>query len=597
MCFKKMVLFPGYSSFDGQIPIDDFREMAQTARDCGFTHIDLTGSMVSRSRFQLTNNGDYCDDYDFYPEYTAVFPGLFKFYCPEALRSAIPADYTDRNLEELGKRNAILAEMGLKGAFVGNEPQWFPEEIYQQHPTWRGPQVDATMRSLKPYFAPCVDNEEVLELYREASRGIAKVASQIDTLVFLTGDSGSSLCWRSSYPGVNGPDACKNITMEDRVNGLVQAISCGFKDNSDDALVFLTKQPTWSYFGPMYPVVGFNSEKKIYFVRAPQDKPVIHENPLAILSQLEEAKKNEAEIVVVNVEHPQIQFKKGGVYPKLIKKYCEAPTKGFSERVSFLKELLVEFDPDNDSDDLLNAWISLWRGLDDSSRLILRNVFFYGGLSERWLTRPLLPIIESASEEEKMYYKKYIFNVLGEDVENDLLDYHGFRWIQISRTAAEAERTKEFDCASIRVSLDEAIEYLENGQKTLKGEHAQSYYSDMIIRIKALRCFLVNFENILEFQAIQDRIKAGNYPSFRASDKTMRVVIRRELDNCAELLNLIESCDSKLIQTAQKQEDENTFLFGVDLADQLKQKMSLMLKYWHDVTTIFWDRGEFNINI
>ena len=100
-------------------------------------------------------------------------------------------------------------------------------------------------RSRRPYFAPCVDNEEVLALYREASENIGKAAPVIDTAIFLCVDSGTGLCWYDGlYPGANGPQACAHRTMEERIDGFSEALSHGLKANHSNPLVFLPNIPT-----------------------------------------------------------------------------------------------------------------------------------------------------------------------------------------------------------------------------------------------------------------------------------------------------------------------------------------------------------------
>ena len=124
MKFTRTILFIGSSSYNGLISLDKFKEIAETAAETGFTHIDLGSSMIERSRHQLTNNGYYCKDYDFYTEYTAAFPGYFKFYVPETLKPYLPADTAKKNLESMHARAEILQSIGLKGAFFGAEPQY-----------------------------------------------------------------------------------------------------------------------------------------------------------------------------------------------------------------------------------------------------------------------------------------------------------------------------------------------------------------------------------------------------------------------------------------------------------------------------------------
>ena len=152
MDFERVILFPGSSSYNGLMPLDTFKKVAETAAEAGFTHMDLGCSMVERSRHQLTNNGVWCREYDFYPEYTAAFPGFFKFFVPEALRPFLPEEAAKRNLESMHERAEILRTVGLKGAFFGGEPQFLPEAVYEAHPHWRGARSDFAGRSRLPRF-------------------------------------------------------------------------------------------------------------------------------------------------------------------------------------------------------------------------------------------------------------------------------------------------------------------------------------------------------------------------------------------------------------------------------------------------------------
>jgi hypothetical protein len=593
---ERVILFPGYTAHNDYLPIEAFKDMAETAAETGFTHVDLGSAMISRSRYQLDNNGKYFDGYDFYPEYTATFPDFFKFHCPDALKKVISADYVEQNMEELRKRSAILSKFGLKGSIIGASPQFLPEEIYQEHPSWRGARCDMPFRCRRPYFAPCVDNEEVLELYREASKHIGEAAPVIDTVIFLSVDSGTGLCWFDKlYPGANGPQACAHRSMDERVAGFTEALSHGLKVNNPDPLIHLTYIPSWTFSGHLLPHPGVKSSKKIFFARTPQDKPVTHENPLGMLASLDAAAKGQADVLVVNLEQPQIVFKSGGIYPTLMKNFLEKPISGPTERIMFLKELATDLGlEENNRNDLIDAWQHLYRAIDDTShgRLFYNSIFLYGCMSVRWLTRPLLPLPEKISDEDKMYYHEHVFNSLDdEEKQYDLLDLHGTRNPFLGRNACEADRS--IICfESVIKTLNDAIASLDKALKNTASSKAVAYCTDMRRRVKTLRCFTINLQNICAFQGILDRALDGY--SKNANSELLEEVMRKEIDNIQELIGLLEEGGAPLIPLAKKAEDENTFLFGPELVSQLKKKISLMMKSWHDSQILFDNKTRFN---
>ena len=95
--------------------------------------------------------------------------------------------------------------------------------------------MDQANRSRVARFAPCVDNEEVLELYREATAELIRRCPEIEILDMLTTDSGSGLCWSAGlYPGANGNSLCKDRPMSERVIGFMEALRAGAKVGGGD---------------------------------------------------------------------------------------------------------------------------------------------------------------------------------------------------------------------------------------------------------------------------------------------------------------------------------------------------------------------------
>ena len=60
-------------------------------------------------------------------------------------------------------------------------------------------------------------------------------------------------------------------------------------------------------------------------------------------------------------------------------------------------------------------------------------------------------------------------------------------------------------------------------------------------------------------------------------------LMRNELDNCTELIRLLEGGGLELFAHAEKPEDEDVYILGPDVIGALKTKIRLMRKYWCDI--------------
>ncbi len=137
------------------------------------------------------------------------------------------------------RSGATATSLGLR-AHVSNEPFWLPEEVYRTHPAWRGARCDHPRRARHTYYSPCIDNPEVLELYRWAVRKLVSNTG-IDYIEFMSNDSGGGLCWRNgTYVGPNGPVACRERSMSERILGFLDALAAGAQDAGKDIVLSFT---------------------------------------------------------------------------------------------------------------------------------------------------------------------------------------------------------------------------------------------------------------------------------------------------------------------------------------------------------------------
>ena len=280
------------------------------------------------------------------------------------------------------------------------------------------------------------------------------------------------------------------------------------------------------------------------------------------------------------------------MYFELLRKFRRQPTHGITDRILFLKELIAKMKLD-DTNHLLDAWQYLYRGVDDTSlrRLFYYSVSLYGCMSARFLVRPFVPMPELLTEEEKAYYKRHVFDSLDrQDYELDLLNIHGLRNPYQGRTREEAERSV-MCWNSILSSLAMAEKSYQLALTDAGADHA--YIKDSIRRLECLTCFLRNLRNCCQFQAMLDRAKTIGY-SVQANSDVLEAVMRDELDNAAKLIELLEDGGEPLLPLAASPDRETTFLFGPDLADQLRKKRQIMLKHWRDSQVLFKFQNRFN---
>ena len=166
--------------------LEEFRLLARRAAEAGATHVFITD--LHKSRWQWDMNRA-----DPYPNWGMNVDTLFKIIVPEPLKPYIPEEFAAKNLELLTQRAEILKEFGLKAAFKGCEPGWLVPQVFEDHPDWRGARFEHPRRAKRPYFSPCIDHPEILDMYRQTMEKLCRIIP-IEYFQLLTNDSGGGIC-------------------------------------------------------------------------------------------------------------------------------------------------------------------------------------------------------------------------------------------------------------------------------------------------------------------------------------------------------------------------------------------------------------------
>ena len=593
MTKPRLVVSTGINALRG------FRRVAQEAaraKDRFDVRVDL-GRLARKKRFELTDPGDS------YLEYSVNQASLCDFVVPARLKPFLNADFVAENAELMSAKAKVLREFGLGAAFLGHEPIYFREPVYQAYPHWRGPRCDHPRRSRNPIWAPCMLRDEVQELYREMTRDLVKRCPELDTFAFLSNDCATGFCWHVGlYPGPNGPEACKGEGEGPHAVAFERALIEGAGEAGAQAQVYLwnmgdeanrrtvrTHLPEGGYVmpadGPGGGVIGGSALAGAHPVRYIQ-------NPFAFLESLEGAMTDERRTVFMRtgvgdrVEEPDFD---GLTFTfDLLDAFCRKPTASLAERVALLTEVAAAQVGETAAPLLVEAWHKVHEALKLSQAWHSgRKLLFYGVVSTRWLTRPLVAFPEELGEDEA-YFLPHVFNVGGKEVRRNILDVHGGRWADaIDHTDDYGMRIQYY--TRVDAALVQAAEAMEAAAEAGAESAARPARA-----LRVLRCLFRNCRHTLDFGLLHARARpkevelAGGFmPVGDVDGQRVYQLVRAEIDNTAELLGLIGDNADRIIATADRPEDEDTFRFGPDLPDQLRKRIRIMVERWDDFRRLY----------
>ena len=216
------------------------------------------------------------------------------------------------------------------------------------------------------------------------------------------------------------------------------------------------------------------------------------------------------------------------------------------------------------------------------------------GVSMRWLTRPLVPEPDKLTAEETAHYRDFVFTT-GTEEQNQSFGY----------VLGKAVFRGESVAWMSRWCLHSAIGALKGAQASLRSmadkigdEEGARRVSLLAARVGAYACLAANIKNTIMYQYaldIRDQPQYGpnqmDYDDNIIYDQralNLRKIAREELDNIAELVEIIESHpDEEVLAAASCPEEENVFRLGPDPVADLKKKIAIMMDHWQDYERLY----------
>lgn len=597
---------------------DAYTRLADIATHAGGTHVNLSlpfqyGSWV------LPDNEDP------YAAWSATSPALLRVFTPEALHEWVSPDHANWCQDYLQKQIDILRERGLKATMHIVEPHWLPEEVYRAHPRWRGAQCELGRIATRPYFAPSIDEPEVLDLYKQAVTAMATRFPEIEFVQLLSNDSGGGIAWTPCiYPGMNGPvahrtkDGGKRIanflnTLRDAstkagANLKIDIYSSGFTQELRASTraklkpgAFLSNLsadgstnsgPSASLGGalwhPCYPVVGLNNPDA--FIKGVQS---VYDNPAG-------------DKLFCTIGMHAADFEMAA---KLLGSIINEPQTGSLTKAKQLHDTAAWFAGSYaGAETVVSAWEQINKAVHAMMQVRQKGfglIANYAVLSMRWLERPLVPEPHKLTDEETAGYRPFVyasgeakkdprFNmVLGKSVFNGESVMWMTRWCL--QEAMDTLRGAASQLAAAAKAAGDEPNTLD--VEPNEAAACQTRLALLAARCRSLACLAANAKHCVMYQYsldIADFEQYGPNPMdyddnmiYDQRALTLRKIAREELDNITELLELLDCHGRDVMDFSTDPKEEGVFRFGPKLQDNLKTKMNVMLDHWQDYERLY----------
>jgi hypothetical protein len=592
--------------------IDEYRRLVKQVSRLtrhGRVEVNISG-LAEKSRYELPPGGSP------WHEYAACNPTPAKFFPDEMLEPFLPPDSIEKNRELLLAKVAVLREEGLGAAFWSYEPNFLPEAFFRAYPALRGPRTDHPRRSRREEFAPCVDADESRAMTTRMVRKLVEHVPELGTYFFKTNDAGPGLCWSDwQYSGPNGPERCRHRAMGDRVRGLVDSILQGGEQagaeltvhltgnfSSGEAVAIESKLPDNTFLrgadptGDRSVAIGTCADQ-LYPVRGVLDL-------IGTLNSLNRLQAGNIRTVFVDLrsfyDRSYERLDTSEKMIEVIDGFLAKPAFGPIAILQRAREICHRWVGPQRGDALFEAMIELHECLKYKKAALPRLSAIYGGVSLRYITRPLLVLPERLTAEEERYFLPHVFNVSHERARTDYIDVHGTRlcpeWMCSDSTDP---RVWAIDALRSRLNrVATTIEGVAGVAGDADGGDAECWRK-MGTALRVFGNVLRSCGNFFAVQIARDRhaerfAAPPDLPPARSvvaghPDLTLlNELMRDELDNTAETLALLQREGLDVLSHAASPSDEDTFLLGPDLLAQLQQKQTLMSAHWRDAEGYFF---------
>ena len=271
----------------------------------------------------------------------------------------------------------------------------------------------------------------------------------------------------------------------------------------------------------------------------------------------------------------------------LVEDSLRSPARGLFNREQKAHTLAARWAGEQNADRVMEAFNLVQQSFRIYSRGNFRDVVlpqdYAYTATNRLLTRPLVVKPELLTPEEESYFLPYVFSVDEQDARLDYNTAMGDRRIAPGRCIAPscirpstAQRWKLPSASSRRpVTRRKPHGFISwrfpSGLWASAVRSTDNFYFAQLIR-----------DRHKEALAAPPRILVARIGISDPDLLLWNEIQRDELDNTNELLDLLANGGLDLIARARNPKDEETFLYGPNLLDDMRKKVAIMREHWLD---------------
>jgi len=601
-----------------------------TLAENGFTHVEVNG-LEAHMPYEDSVQSEY------YPQFYTYCPGFNHFIDTPLTRGIWPAHYLEANLTHLKQLAALGRRYGLRPGVCMFEPRTLPERFFQRYPTLRGARVDHPFRSRLPRYTLAQDHPVTLQHYRAAIQALQQSVPDLSYLSVWTNDSGAGFEHTGSlYVGRNGgPYMIREWRSHEKVaqaagesiGRYLRNLQTAAAEINPDFDVILRLEPfkleqdyikaamgnhvSWEaptllvrgyhlpYTHPRYPEMGG--------VAGSAHQPEVDPSERAVLR---ESRTRGADPVMQYSAGPVMNHEPllGLPFPRLLHRKLTSMRRLGLNRISALGGLAntavtpywpnpavlraAQFTPQRSVDAVLRETAARFVGAAHAPALVAAWDEFEEALSwqppvplftgfgfcwQRTFDRPYVPDIEAIPEKERAYYERHGcfqhnnpgINDLGKDVLFDLVPQ-----------AYGAKAAAAFD-RNVLPRLTRLIARLTRLQaRTARDAAGQAVFTDLLDRTRAYRVWCTSLRTVCAWCAhVHGYLGSKTASARRQHERLLQEAIDLELANTADLIALLEGAKTEVMVLSAT--GNNTFFYGENLPELLREKIRLMKKYRH----------------
>ncbi|MBP6508894.1 MAG: hypothetical protein KA257_15145, partial [Opitutaceae bacterium] len=608
----------------------DRERYVATLAETGFTHVEVNGLQAHMPMEDSVQS-------EYYSQFYTYTPGFNHFIDTPLTAGLWQPHYLEANLNNLKSLVGLARQYGLKPGVTMFEPRTLPERFFQRYPTLRGARVDHPFRSRLPRYCLAQDHPVTKQHYRAAIQNLMKAAPELSYLSVWTNDSGSGFEHTGSlYVGRNGGpymirewrnhEKIAQAAGESIVRYLANIQTAAAEINPDFDVILrlepfkleqdhikagMNEHITWEapsllvrgyalpYAHPKYPEMSGAAGSPLQTEIDPSERAV-----------LADSRSRGAE--------PTLQYSVGSTacfepllgipYPRLLRKKLEAMRDLGIKRASALGGLnnpqqtpywpnpavlrATQFTPEISIDDVLRHTARGFVGEKYAAKLLAcwdafeaaiswqPPVMLFSGFAFTWqrtFDRPYVPDIEAIPAKERAYYERHGcfqhnnpgMNDLGKDVLFDIVT---------KDQGIKAMANYDQQCLPRIDRLIAQLEKLET--QTAAEPQAQAVFIDLLDRARGYRTVCGSIRMVAAWCAhVYGYLDSPKAADKKKHEKALQAAIDDELVNTQNLIALLEAGRTEFM--ALSAIGNNTFCYGEDLPDLLREKIRLMKKYRH----------------